>query len=96
MTNGSATRARSSIACLRSWHKSGLGSSQRFFETMATAERERLSMLCEGTAAQHYFAAGNERMLGGIMGTMAPRLEVPRQAAAAQGGGILDPAGGAR
>jgi len=73
------------IACLRTWHKSGLGPSAAFFDAMATAGRDQLAMLCEGTAAYHYFAEGNERMLGSIMGTMAPRLEIMRQAAAAQG-----------
>jgi type IV secretory pathway TraG/TraD family ATPase VirD4 len=52
---------------------------------MATAGRDKLALLCEGTAAHHYFAEGNERMLGSIMGTMAPRLEIMRQAAAAPG-----------
>jgi type IV secretory pathway TraG/TraD family ATPase VirD4 len=73
------------IACLRTWHKSGLGSSGAFFDALATAGRDQLAMLCEGTAAYHYFAEGNERMLGSIMGTMAPRLEIMRQAAAARG-----------
>src|SRR5215469_5591813 len=52
------------IACLRTWHKSGLGGSDAFFEAMATAGRGKLAMLCEGTAAYRYFAEGNERMLG--------------------------------
>ena len=69
------------IASLRSWHRNGLGSAEQFFDTLATAEREKLALLCEGTAAQHYFAAGNERMLGSILGTMAPRVEIMRQAA---------------
>jgi hypothetical protein len=73
------------IACLRTWHKNGLGSSDAFLDAMATAGRDKLALLCEGTAAHHYFAEGNERMLGSIMGTMAPRLEIMRQAAAAQG-----------
>jgi hypothetical protein len=74
------------VACLRTWHKNGLGPSDAFFDMMATAGRDKLALLCEGTAAYHYFAEGNERMLGSIMGTMAPRLEIMRQAAAAPGG----------
>ncbi|MGH7050830.1 MAG: type IV secretion system DNA-binding domain-containing protein [Acetobacteraceae bacterium] len=34
---------------------------------------------------RHYFAAGNERMLGSILGTMAPRVEIMRQAVRAAG-----------
>ena len=71
------------IAALRSWHRNGLGPAEQFFDALATAEREKLALLCEGTAAQHYFAAGNERMLGSILGTMAPRVEIMRQAARA-------------
>jgi Type IV secretion-system coupling protein DNA-binding domain len=73
------------VACLRTWHKSEFGTSDAFFDTMATASHDELAVLCEGTAAHHYFAKGNERMLGSVMGTMAPRVEIMRQAAAAPG-----------
>ena len=76
------------IACLRTWHRNGFGSAEQFFNALATAERDKLALLCEGTAAQHYFAAGNERMLGSILGTMAPRVEIMRQVARVGGEGF--------
>ena len=76
------------IACLRTWHRNGVGSAEQFFNALATAERDKLALLCEGTAAQHYFAAGNERMLGSILGTMAPRVEIMRQVARVGGEGF--------
>jgi hypothetical protein len=60
--------------CLETWHVNELGSSEAFFRVMATADKEKLAQLCEGTAAHRYFEAGNERMLGSIMGTLAPAL----------------------
>lgn len=73
------------IACLRTWHRNGLGPAEQFFDALATADRDKLALLREGAAAQHYFAAGNERMLGSILGTMAPRVEIMREAARAGG-----------
>ena len=68
-------------ACLRSWHENRIGSSDAFFATVATADREKLATLCEGSAAHRYFEAGNEKMLGSILGTMGPALESMRQLA---------------
>jgi type IV secretory pathway TraG/TraD family ATPase VirD4 len=61
-------------ACLEAWHVARLGSSDAFFDAMATADTEKLAQLCEGTAAHRYFESGNEKMLGSIMGTLAPAL----------------------
>lgn len=52
---------------------------------MATAGRDKLAQLCEGTAAQRYFETGNEKMLAGIMGTLAPALGSLRPLAGVQG-----------
>jgi type IV secretory pathway TraG/TraD family ATPase VirD4 len=60
--------------CLETWHVNQLGSSEAFFRVMATADKEKLAQLCEGTAAHRYFETGNEKMLGSIMGTLAPAL----------------------
>jgi hypothetical protein len=72
-------------ACLRSWHENRIGSSDAFFATVATADREKLATLCEGSAAHRYFEAGNEKMLGSILGTMGPALESMRQLARLEG-----------
>jgi len=72
-------------ACLQTWHENRLGTSDAFFEAMATADREKLAMLCEGMAAHRYFADGNEKMLGSVMGTLAPALGGMRQLARVEG-----------
>lgn len=72
-------------ACLRSWHESRLGPSDAFFQAVATADREKLAMLCEGTAAARYFERGNEKMLGSVLGTMGPALESMRQLSRVRG-----------
>jgi hypothetical protein len=61
-------------SCLESWHAHGLGGSDAFLAAMATADREKLAALCEGMPAHRYFENGNEKMLGSIMGTLAPSL----------------------
>jgi len=71
--------------CLETWHQNQLGSSDTFFRVMATAGTEKLAQLCEDTAAHRYFEAGNEKMLGSIMGTLAPALGNMRQLARLQG-----------
>lgn len=60
--------------CLETWHQNDVGPSDAFLEAMATANKEKLAQLCEGTAAHRYFESGNEKMLGSIMGTLAPAL----------------------
>jgi hypothetical protein len=71
--------------CLETWHRHQLGSSDAFFEAMATADKEKLAQLCEGTSAHRYFESGNEKMLGSVMGTLAPALGNMRQLACLQG-----------
>lgn len=71
--------------CLETWHQNRLGSSDAFFQAMATADREKLATLCEGTAAHRYFETGNDKMLGSIMGTLAPAVGNMRQLARLQG-----------
>lgn len=61
-------------ACLETWHLNKLGSSAAFFRVMATANKEKLAQLCEGTGAHWYFETGNEKMLAGVMGTLIPAL----------------------
>ncbi|WP_159013942.1 type IV secretion system DNA-binding domain-containing protein [Acidisoma sp. S159] len=72
-------------ACLQTWHEHRLGTSDAFFEAMATADKEKLATLCEGTAAHRYFEGGNEKMFGSVMGTLAPALGGMRQLARVQG-----------
>jgi type IV secretory pathway TraG/TraD family ATPase VirD4 len=71
--------------CLETWHGNRLGTSDGFFRAMATADTEKLAQLCEGTAAHRYFESGNEKMLGSVMGTLAPALGNMRQLARLQG-----------
>jgi hypothetical protein len=71
--------------CLQTWHENRLGTSDAFFAAMATADKEKLAALCENTAAHRYFESGNEKMLGSIMGTLAPALGSMRQLARVQG-----------
>lgn len=71
--------------CLETWHQCELGDSDAFFHVMATGDREKLAQLCEGRAAHRYFETGNEKMLGSIMGTLAPALGAMRQLARLQG-----------
>ncbi|MDT8362590.1 type IV secretion system DNA-binding domain-containing protein [Roseomonas mucosa] len=52
---------------------------------MATAGSDKLAQLCEGTPAQRYFVANNEKMLAGILGTLAPAVGSLQQLAGAQG-----------
>ena len=59
-------------ACLTTWVKTDLGSSDAFYRAMATATTEQLAKLTEGSPAHRYFAA--EKMLASIMGTLAPAL----------------------
>lgn len=72
-------------ACLRTWHKNKLGSSAEFIEALATADSDKLALLCEDSGAHRYFAKGNERMLGSILGTMTPALESVRQLSRVKG-----------
>ena len=72
-------------SCLETWHQNALGSSDAFLLAMAAASQERLAVLCEGTPAHRYFEDGNERMLGSIMGTLAPALGHLRPLARVQG-----------
>lgn len=60
--------------CLETWHQNQIGSSDAFLDAMATADKGKLAQLCEGTAAHRYFESGNEKMLGSVMGTLAPAL----------------------
>ncbi len=71
--------------CLRGWHENQLGSSDEFFTAVATARTDTLAELCKGTAAHRYFEPGNERMLGSIMGALAPVLDNLRQLARIEG-----------
>jgi hypothetical protein len=71
--------------CLETWHRNQLGSSDAFFRAMATADTEKLAQLCEDTSAHRYFESGNEKMLGSVMGTLAPALGNMRQLGRLQG-----------
>jgi hypothetical protein len=71
--------------CLKTWHRSRLGTSDAFLAAMATAGKEKLALLCENTAAHWYFESGNEKMLGSIMGTLVPVLGSMEQLARVQG-----------
>ncbi len=61
-------------ACLKRWHQEELGSSDEFLRVMATASTAKLGQLCEGTAAQRYFAPGGEKMLAGMLSGITPLL----------------------
>ena len=61
-------------ACLKRWHQEELGSSDEFLAVMATASTAKLGQLCEGTAAQRYFAPGGEKMLAGMLSGITPLL----------------------
>jgi type IV secretory pathway TraG/TraD family ATPase VirD4 len=51
------------VACLRSWHLNGIGSSDAFFAAMATADKDKLAAPCEGSGAHRYFETRKERTL---------------------------------
>jgi hypothetical protein len=57
------------------WKKNELGVSSEFFNFLTSAKTFELGVLCEGTAAARFFEKGNEKMLGGVLGTLAPFIE---------------------
>jgi Type IV secretion-system coupling protein DNA-binding domain len=74
------------VACLRTWHRAS--SARRTPSSIRRRPQAATSSQCCARGPRpthHYFAKGNERMLGSVMGTMTPRVEIMRQTAAARG-----------
>jgi len=52
----------------------GLGGTDDYVATLASAKLSELKELCAGTPSARYFEEGGERMLASILGTMAPAV----------------------